>query len=202
MKFGHATENCWTALREAKEAGADKSTFQRDKDSFDRSYQPSFSRPYTVQIACLVVSSAEIQSTASPNDWVIDSAANCFITPFKDTLRNYVDFKEPVIVKGFKGRTEIATGKGSVTLFDATGNRLTLDDIVYVDGSPDQILSLMKLRREYAVDFYFTGIEEFVIATPSQFQIAGQSVNDICHMWTTSPLQVAVVTTHGTTKRK
>lgn len=50
-----------------------------------------------------------------------------------------------------------------MTLMDNTGNKLTLKDVAYVPESPDQILSLMKLRREKHADFYFTAVEEFVI---------------------------------------
>ena len=172
-RFGHATENCWTAAKEAKDAGAVHSG--RQQSTSDRTYQPSFSRPYlysprSVQVVRLV-NSTEMQLTDDPYNWVVDTAANCYITPYKDTLRNYVEFSEPEIVRGFRGRTEEATGKGSVTLFDFAGNRLTLDNVVYVSGTPDQIFSLMKFRREHVGGFKFTAIEEFIISTPNGFRI-------------------------------
>jgi hypothetical protein len=179
-KFGHATENCWAAAKEAKEAGAVVSNHQQ---STDRTYQPSFIRPYprSAQVVGLVVNSTEMQ-TPDPYNWVVDSAANCYITPYVDTLRNYVEFLKPEIVRGFKGRMEEAIGKGSVTLFDSAGNRLTLDDVVYVQDTSDQIFSLMKFRREKSGGFEFTAVEEFTIWTPNGFRVVGHSINDICHM--------------------
>ena len=77
---------------------------------------------------------------------------------------------------------EIARDKGIITLTDNIDNRLILKDIVYVPESSNQILSLMKLWREYQIDFHFIAIEKFVISLPNGISFIGKSVNDICHI--------------------
>ena len=69
-------------------------------------------------------------------------------------------------VKGFGGKLTTALGKGSMTLTDTAGNRLTLHDVCYVPESQDRILSLTKFRREHYADFQFTGLERFVMKAP------------------------------------
>ena len=103
-----------------------------------------------------------------PEAWIIDTAANAYITSFKKRLHNYRKYpNQSVQVKGFAGKTEIARGQGTMTLTDDAGNRLTLKYVVDVPESPDQILFLMKLRREKQADFKFTAVEEFVISLPN-----------------------------------
>jgi len=55
-------------------------------------------------------------ANADPSAWIIDSAADAFITPFKERLRNYRSFKEEVEVKGFGGKPEMAIGIGTSTM--------------------------------------------------------------------------------------
>ena len=57
----------------------------------------------------------------------------------------------------------MAIGQGSIMLTDSNGHQKVLEDIVYVLESYDQILSLMKFRREHFADFKFTGSEEFIL---------------------------------------
>jgi hypothetical protein len=85
-----------------------------------------------------------VQPAKNPYEWIVDSAANAYITSFKNRLNNYVEFPQTVEVKGFGGKLETAYGKGTITLTDFTGHKFTLRDVVYVPESPDQILSLMK----------------------------------------------------------
>jgi len=96
-------------------------------------------------------------------------------------------------VKGFAGKAEIARGTGSITLTDKAGNRFTLKDVVYVPESPDQILSLMKLRREMKAKFWFTSLEGFEIQLPSGVSFSGRSINDILYIWSSLSLQTNVV---------
>ena len=58
-------------------------------------------------------------------------------------------------VNGFTGKKETAVGQGSITLTDPRGNEKVLEDVVYVPDSSDQILSLMKFRRQHSADFKF-----------------------------------------------
>ena len=111
-------------------------------------YRPSFNRPsqFTATVTRLIINNTEAQQTNDLRPWILDSGANAYITPFKKRLHNYRQFQNGrVRVKGFAGKLEYARGMGSTTLTDASGNKATLNDVVYVPESPDQILSLMKL---------------------------------------------------------
>src|SRR5436190_14964907 len=196
---GHDTEDCLTLKRENREAEAN------NQHSNSSNYQPNFNRPrqFTANVTRLIVNNTEVQQTRDPHDWIIDSAANAYITPFKERLHNYREYpNQGVRVKGFAGKTETARGKGTMTLTDNAGNRLTLKDVVYVPESPDQILSLIKLRRENLADFYFTAIEEFVISLPNGVSFSGKSVNDICHIWTSPSFQINAVSTCNASRKR
>lgn len=123
----------------------------RSSDRVDR-YNPSFVQPYrvSINIARFIVNSTEL---SMPNNyWVIDSAADAFITLHKSDLCSYVE-QQIGGVKGFGEKVETAYSKRSLTLTDASGNRITLNDVCYVPSSQDHILSLMKFRRDYKADF-------------------------------------------------
>ena len=161
-------------------------------------YQPNFNnRQFTANVTRLSVNNTQIARTSDPSAWIMDSAANAFITPFKERLHNYRQFKEEVQVKGFDGNPEMAVGSGSITLTDHRGNRLTLNDVVYVPGCTEQILSLMKLRRLYGADFAFTSLEEFIIPFPNGVSFSGKSVNDVLYIWESTSLISNAVTTRS-----
>ena len=44
-------------------------------------------------------------TNADPNDWIIDSACNVFLTPFKDRITHYKEFAHPQNVAGLDGKT-------------------------------------------------------------------------------------------------
>ena len=67
-------------------------------------------------------------------------------------------------------------------LTDPEGYKETLEDVVYVSENPDQILLLMKSRREHSADFKFTNLEEFTLSTPANFSLTEQSINDILYI--------------------
>ena len=86
-----------------------------------------------------------------------------------------------------------------MTLTNTAGNRLTLHDVCYVSESQDQILSLIKFRREHYADFQFTGLETFVMKAANGFELSGRSINDILHTSLSSQPEVNVVATRNTT---
>jgi len=68
------------------------------------SYKPNFSYlsyshscstvNHIANMTCLMeVNSSEISSPTDPSDWLLDSAANAFITPYKSDIRFYVETK-------------------------------------------------------------------------------------------------------------
>jgi hypothetical protein len=127
----------------------------------------------------------------------VDTAANAFITPFKERLHNYHQFKEEVQVNGFGGKPEVAVGSGSITLIDSYGNRQTLNDVVYVPECTEQILSLMKLRRLYGA-----GFEEFNIPFPNGVLFSEKSVNDVLYIWESTSLVSNAVTTRSASRKR
>jgi hypothetical protein len=130
----------------------------------------------------LIVNSTEIEHTSDPQAWIIDSTANTYITSYKEYLHTYREFPNRVQVKGFASKAEIARGIESITLTDKASNRINLKDVIYVPESPDQILSLMKLRHEWNTDFRFTTVKEFVISFPNGIRFSGKSVDNICYI--------------------
>jgi hypothetical protein len=206
---GHSIDECHTAKRERRQQQQSANSCNTNPNSnFKSSYQLNFnrSRDYTVNTMRLIVNATAAESTEYTGDshaWIVDSAGNAYITPFKDTLHNYHEFTDQIRVKGFAGKSELARGTGSVILTDKSGKRFNLKDVVYVPERPDQILSLMKLRREQKADFWFTAIETFKLKFPKGVRFSGKSVNDICYIWTSpSPALLAnAVTTRNAAKR-
>jgi len=152
----------------------------------------------------LIANSTKTEAESrDPHAWILDSAANAYITPFRAKLYNYCEFTNQVRVKGFAGQTELARGTGSIILIDYSGKRITLKDIVYIPESPDRILSLMKLCREEQPDFWFTTTETFEISFPTGVLSPGKSVTPILHIWTSSSpaIHTNAIVTHSAAKR-
>src|SRR6266496_2077909 len=179
-KQGHDIHNCWTAARKKEAANGDNGEANglNSQTDSDRPYQPKFTRryPFSAKVTRLIANLSEVLPTKDPYDWIVDSAANAYITSFKSQLHNYVEYTQEVEVKGFGGKSEIAHGYGSIILTDTVGNKYTLNNVVYVPDSPDQILSLMKFRRENNMAFYFTTIEEFVLTITNHLTFTGKSI--------------------------
>src|SRR5947207_7522717 len=96
----------------------------------------------------------ELQDNRDPLEWIVDTCADAYITSFEERLSYYVEFQQKAKSKGV-GSKLVAALKN------------TLKEVVYVPENSDQILSLMKLRRETSIGFYFTGLEGFVLAAPN-----------------------------------
>ena len=93
-------------------------------------------------------------------------------------------------------------GLGSIPLTDHHGNRQTLNDVVYVPDSTEQILSMMKLRRLYQAGFAFTSLEEFDLPFPNGVYFPGKSVNDILYIWESTFLVSNAVTMRSASKKR
>jgi transposase InsO family protein len=215
--IGHDIFVCRKHAREQEEKkkgnagnGNGNSGRKGDKGSSRTEYQPSYVQdPYhysantlnlIAKVTRFIANTSEITSTSINSNWIVDSAANAYITPFKTDLRFFIEQKIGQ-VKGFGGKLETAEGKGSVTLTDVAGNRVTLNDVYYVPDSQDRILSMMKFRREYKADFQFTGPESFTMIALNGFQLQGISVNDI--LYTTIPqTQANAAITRNAAKRR
>jgi hypothetical protein len=142
----------------------------------------------------------EISDPTGPADWPIDSTANAYIMPYKSDLRFYIQTKVGQ-VKGFAGNLTTVAYKGSMTVTDPNGNRLTLQNVCYCPTSEYRILSFMKFRREFRLDFQFTGWETFMFRAANGFEVHGQYFNDIMHLSLASQLEINVVTTRTAAAR-
>ena len=116
-------------------------------------------------------------TTPSNDSWIVDSAANAYITSYKTDLRFFV---EKVIgeVKGFSGKTQMALGIGSIT---STRNRITLKAVCYVTGNDDKIISMMKFKRTTRPIFSLLAPEIFTMTAVKGFKLTGHSVNIDCN---------------------
>ena len=95
----------------------------------------------TATVTRFLANSTQTEPAHDPHKWIVDSAANAYITSFKNTLHNYVEFEQAKSVKGFGGKQENAYGQGSIILTGSRGNEEVIEDVVYVPESPEQILS-------------------------------------------------------------
>ena len=114
----------------------------------------------------------------------------CIYNTYKSDLRYFVE-KSIDEVKDFADKKQMALGIDSVTLTDAIDNRLILHNVCYIPGNEDRIISMMKFRREHKIEFEFTGLEIFCMSIIKDFNLTGQSVNDI--LYTTIPQIQAIV---------
>jgi hypothetical protein len=166
------------------------------RQSRSESYQPGFSFPsYPSSVnVTLIEANSSTEISTDPDDWIVDSGANAFITPYKSDLRYYVEAKVGQ-VKGFTGKQTNVIGKGSMTVTDPNGNRLTLHNVCYCPSSQYRILSFMKFRRECRLNFEFTGWESFTFKAANGFEVHGESFNDIMHISLGCQPEINVVTT-------
>ena len=88
---GHSTDECITLKRQAhKQQSSGRNQHNQQRNTYG-DYQPNFNnRQFTATVTRLSVNNTQIARTsADPFAWIVDSAANAFITPFKECLHNY-----------------------------------------------------------------------------------------------------------------
>jgi hypothetical protein len=211
QRQGHNIFECRDAKKQKDGSGSNPKGNGSDGSRQNKSepqYEPNFTRPSypyssnTINHIANVIRFIEVNSTetstTAPGDWLVDSAANAYITPFKSDLRFYVE-TEVGKVKGFAGTQTTVVGKGTMTLTDPAGNRITLNNVCYCPNSHDRILSLMKFRREHHADFQFTSLESFMLKAANGFEVHGRSINDILHVTLSSLSEINAVSTHRAT---
>jgi len=82
------------------------------------------------------------------SEWIVDSALNAHLIPFRFLLQNYKPFPKSSKVTGLGGKTVSALGTGSVTLTDHCGNKYTIKNVLYVPDHDSSLLSMMQLRKQ------------------------------------------------------
>ena len=159
-------------------------------NSGDSNYLPSYD--FTANVTRFVAHSTQLSSPKSDSTiWIVDSASNAIITPFKERLQNYVTFTYFKEVKGCGGLVVNAVGSGSITLQDASGNRYTFTNAVYVPDATDNILSLMLLRI-HGLTFNFLDEMDpdidpasgafLISARKTNFTLRGHAVDNILYL--------------------
>ena len=121
-------------------------------------------------------------ANADPNDWIIDSACNVFLTPFKDRIAHYKEFAQPQQVADLGGKTCTAIGTGNLTLEDKQGHKFTLKNVVHVPEADSSLISFM-MACEQGLFVEFTSTHDFVLKAPvSGLQLSGTLINRILHV--------------------
>ena len=154
----------------------------------------------TPWIANVSVYSATSTTTTDPYSWMVDSAANAYIQPFKHRIDNYQPFANIEEVKGLGGKLVKALGSGTVTLTDSQRRKRTLQNVLYVPEAKAPILSFMKLRHE-GINVYFTAIDEFTLLADS-FALLGYANDDILRVHESCNDHEALITTRSQFRRQ
>lgn len=132
-------------------------------------------------------------------EWVVDSASNANITPFKSRLHNFQPFATQGTVKGLGGKRVSALGSGSVTLVDKEGNTHLLSDVLYVPESSANILSLVKMKE---IRFRFLEGDFLLTSQHTAFELLGNAVDDILYVTEGNDLPASyTVSTRNASKR-
>jgi len=168
------------------------------------SSQPSLDGSYWKANTTRFLSFNSVSSSPDEHEWIVDSASNTHLTPFKPHLLNYHEFSTPGIVEGLGNKRVSALGSGDVILMDPSGHRFILHDVLYVPDHSSAILSFNKLRQS-GIDFRFLEIDnddgDFILSSPnSRFHLIGHAANDILYVHDISPL-LQVLTTRKRRRR-
>jgi len=196
QRIGHTFEECRTRRKEQNPIY--NQPFNRNNGDVQYAPRPNFQ----ANITRFVANSASTSPEINPYQWIVDSASNANLTPFRFRLQNYRPFPQITRVTGIGGNSVSALGSGSVTLTDDTGHKYTIKNILYVPDHDTPILSLMKIR-EQSLDFAFESDEDesasfSLSAQTTPFKLAGRAVDHVlCVTETPSNPQVYVAVTRN-----
>src|SRR5206468_1180324 len=87
-------------------------------------------------------------SNSTPFEWILDSASNIHLTPFKERFVKFTPYDGPQDIVGLGGMTVQALGSGNVVLHDNQQKKHTIKDVVYVPNVEFLILSMFKLHLD------------------------------------------------------
>ena len=195
----HKPGHLWRDCRKRKREEGEKNNQRRNNNDEDETEYHRFAN-MTLYRALSIDS--KLQST--PDVWIIDSASNTNLTPFKERLLNYVEFAAPKPITGLGGYDTFAYGSGSVRLMNSKGHVYTVNDVFYVRQSLYSILSLISLHRQ-GLKFAFKDLDansDFDLDSPETgFCIAGTALEDILHIRDHYPRQTMAITTRAGANR-
>ena len=202
-RIGHTREQCHRRRYYRNGNG------NRDGNG-DVDYQPNFNFQANVtQLSQCSLCEPVRRQPGDPYEWIVDSAANVFVMPYKNRIQNYRPFEEACLVRGIGGKSVLALGSGRVTLTDICGFRYTLKNVLYVPDAETPILSLMQLRNQ-GIDFEFlpegSPDGDFILVPRElwriEFTLHGQAIDNILYVHETPTQPTALVTTRSQSKRQ
>ena len=189
QQTGHTRDECFkkkwadNQWRRGSRIGSGK--FRKEEQREEPDNTPIQWNTHVTIASCNLASSA-----ADPYEWMIDSASNAYLTPYKERFDKLIEFDDIGTVKGLGGKRVSAYGSGSVILTDHSGVKHTIKDVLYVPESEGSILSLMKLKR---IGFDFHLLEDndsgdFLLShNKSGIVFKGDAINDILYIHEKSP---------------
>ena len=121
-----------------------------------------------------------VRQTAIPlsHVWIVDSAANTHIQPYRERFSRFTLFTSPQTVTGVGNTIVSAYGTGSVILTDNDQRHFTVENVLYVPDAKMPILSMFKLQRQ---GLYTRQLQHaFKLSTSTNnFCLLGQTHDDI-----------------------
>ena len=197
QRVGHTFEECRTRRKE-QNPNYIQQPFNRNNGDVQYAPRPNFQ----ANITRFVANSASTSPEINPYQWIVDSASNANLTPFRFRLQNYRPFPQIARVTGIGGNSVSALGSGSITLTDDTGHKHTIKNVLYVPDHDTPILSLMKIR-EQSLNFAFESNGEesadfSLSAQSTPFKLVGRAVDHVLYVTETpSNPQVYVAITRN-----
>ena len=172
---GHNIDECWKRQRNN----------QNNQDNGDTEYRPTAN--FQVDVTRYSANTVSATPTKDPYKWMIDSASNANLTPFKFRLQSYKPFiGEFPTVHGIGGKSVPAHGSGSITLTDDLGYKHMIENILYVPEQDTAILSLMKIGENgihFILDSDVTKSGDFsLISHSTNFKLAGKAIDHILYV--------------------
>jgi hypothetical protein len=153
-KEGHIEQECFKKQREQGESGQKRDSLGKhtisdpDNASCGQRYNSAFYTTYRWSMSRMNV---------DKHQWMLDSASNTNLTPFREQLKKYNAFETPQKVNGLGGVETEALGVGYVSLKDKKGVEVELQRVLYVPEAEFPILSLMSLRPVTSFERVDTG---------------------------------------------
>ena len=200
-KPGHLWRDCRKRKHEEKEKNDRTKTSNDDED--DSEYQRFGNMAHITQFRAFWADS-KVKST--PELWIIDSASNTNLTPFKERLQDFKKFDSPKPIIGLGGFETFAIGTGNISLMDDKGYVYTIKNVLHVKESEFSILSLMSLHKQglkFSFNFDFEANTAFDLSSSKTgFCITGTALDDILHVREHTPRQTMAITTRAGAKRE
>jgi hypothetical protein len=136
---------------------------------------PSSKRPSKEHAHGLIVRACRCNTNTDPNTWIFDTACTEHMTDRPLFFSTYDAFETPIEVHGIGGLLN-ALGQGKVIMIDHNGNTHGLDNVWYVPGLGDSIISKY-WTRHCGLITSLDKDENFVLTTPySDFKVTTESV--------------------------